>query len=67
MRLFVSKGQDSSSAPLIISFYAGGLAGSASWLATYPVDYIKTKMQSQNIAVLEYRNSIDCAKKMYQA
>lgn len=31
---------------LMISFLGGGLAGSGSWLFTYPIDYIKTLIQS---------------------
>ena len=50
----------------MISFFAGGIAGSASWFFSYPVDYIKTKMQSQNLYDLKYRNSMDCAKQMYK-
>jgi len=66
MRLFASKDHGSGSAPIMISFFAGGIAGSASWLLTYPVDYIKTIMQSQNLTALKYKNSIDCAKQMYK-
>jgi len=50
----------------MVSFFAGGIGGSASWLLSYPVDYVKTKMQSQNLSDLSYRNSIDCAKQMYR-
>lgn len=31
---------------MLISFFGGGLAGSGSWLFTYPIDYIKTLIQS---------------------
>jgi len=52
MRLFVPEGQSSASAPIMVSFFAGGISGSASWLLSYPIDYIKTRMQSQNLAKL---------------
>lgn len=58
MRLFAPEGQGSLAAPIFMAFFAGGLAGANSWLFTYPVDYIKTVMQSQNLEKLEYRTSI---------
>lgn len=48
MRLFAG-GKSSSEANIMAAFIAGGLAGSNSWLLTYPVDYIKTVMQSQDL------------------
>lgn len=47
MRKFALEGQGSSSAPIMTAFFAGGLAGCNSWLFTYPIDYVKTLMQSQ--------------------
>ena len=49
MRLFAPEGQSSLHAPIMTAFLAGGLAGMNSWLFTYPVDYVKTIMQSQNL------------------
>jgi hypothetical protein len=49
MRLFAPKGEGSSQAPIMAAFLAGGLAGCNSWLFTYPVDYVKTIMQSQHL------------------
>ena len=31
--------------PMLISIFAGGLAGSASWLSTYPFDVVKSRVQ----------------------
>ena len=28
------------------SFFAGGIAGCMSWIITYPIDYVKTVLQS---------------------
>jgi len=50
---------------MMISFFGGGLAGSGSWLFTYPIDYIKTLIQSQNIESRKYKNSFDCIQKKY--
>ena len=65
MRLFAPKGESSGSAPIYAAFFAGGLAGSNSWLFTYPIDYIKTIMQSQDLSTRKYRNSIECARNLY--
>ena len=31
-----------------VSFFAGGIAGCLSWLFTYPLDYVKTLIQSDD-------------------
>jgi solute carrier family 25 carnitine/acylcarnitine transporter 20/29 len=65
MRLFAPKGEGSANAPIMAAFLAGGLAGSNSWLFTYPVDYVKTIMQSQNLEHVKYRNSWECVRERY--
>jgi hypothetical protein len=47
-------------------FLAGGLAGCSSWLFIYPVDYIKTVIQSQSLSNLKYKSATDCAIKKYK-
>ena len=45
----------------------GGLAGEALWLASYPFDVVKSKMQSDGLgADRKYRNMRDCFAKTYQ-
>ncbi|KRG00401.1 uncharacterized protein Dwil_GK28001 [Drosophila willistoni] len=45
---------------------AGGCAGMASWLACYPIDVIKTHMQSDSLGNLaKYNGFVDCAIKGY--
>lgn len=56
--LLTNKTGETSTARMLI---AGGLAGQASWLLTYPVDVIKTRFQSDQKG--EYKGIIDCAKK----
>lgn len=60
MRLFAPEGQSSFHAPILTAFLAGGLAGVNSWIFTYPVDYVKTIMQSQNLENLKYKSSWGC-------
>ncbi len=39
----------------------GGLAGEALWLASYPLDVVKSKMQSDGFGKeMRYRNMSDC-------
>jgi solute carrier family 25 (mitochondrial carnitine/acylcarnitine transporter), member 20/29 len=65
MRLFAG-GKSSSEAPIMGAFLAGGLAGSNSWLLTYPVDYLKTVIQSQDLKHLRYRGVLHCAREQYR-
>lgn len=39
---------------------AGGAAGLASWVFLYPLDFVKTKLQSQDIENRVYRGSWHC-------
>ena len=51
------------------NFVLGGIAGGIGASAVYPIDLVKTRMQNQRSKVvgeLLYRNSIDCAKKVYK-
>ncbi|OJD24674.1 hypothetical protein ACJ73_03962 [Blastomyces percursus] len=46
----------------------GGLAGEALWLASYPLDVIKSKMQSDGFgAQQKFAGTIDCFKKTFAA
>jgi solute carrier family 25 carnitine/acylcarnitine transporter 20/29 len=67
MRFFAPEGEGSGKAPIMAAFLAGGLAGCNSWLLTYPVDYVKTLMQSQNLEKLRWKSSWDCAVQQYKA
>lgn len=51
------------------NFFLGGIAGGIGATAVYPIDLVKTRMQNQRSRVvgeLLYKNSIDCAKKVYK-
>jgi len=42
---------------------AGSLTGLFVWIATYPIDIIKTRIQVDNFLNPEYKGSFDCLKK----
>jgi len=51
------------------SFVQGGIAGSIGATIVYPIDMVKTRMQNQRSTVVGqmlYKNSIDCAKKIFR-
>ena len=66
MRVFSPDGDDSSKAPIFGSFLAGGIAGSMSWLFSYPIDYVKTVIQSQHLENIKFKNAFDCIRQKYQ-
>lgn len=45
----------------------GGLAGEALWLASYPLDVVKSKLQTDGLKKGEqvYKGAVDCAKKVW--
>lgn len=46
----------------------GGLAGEALWIASYPFDVVKSKMQSDGFgAQQKYKSMTDCFKKTFAA
>ncbi|KAK7325180.1 hypothetical protein VNO77_29318 [Canavalia gladiata] len=42
---------------------AGGMAGVASWVFSYPLDVIKTRLQAQTRSSLKYKGILDCLRK----
>ncbi|XP_047200915.1 mitochondrial basic amino acids transporter isoform X5 [Girardinichthys multiradiatus] len=47
--------------------FAGGMSGIASWLSTYPVDVIKSRLQADGVGgVNKYNSIMDCVKQSLQ-
>ena len=45
---------------------AGGLSGVASWIITYPCDFIKSRIQTDGVhGPPQYRGILDCCRKSY--
>lgn len=48
--------------------FAGGMSGIVSWLSTYPIDVIKSRLQADGIGgVNQYNGIMDCVRKSYQS
>ncbi|XP_077179790.1 mitochondrial basic amino acids transporter isoform X1 [Paroedura picta] len=47
---------------------AGGMSGIVSWLSTYPVDVIKSRLQADGVGgVVQYKGILDCVQKSYHS
>lgn len=56
--------------PLLLAklLLAGGSAGILSWLSTYPLDVLKSRLQADGLqAAPRYRGLLDCARQSYEA
>ena len=42
------------------SLLSGGIAGVACWSGIYPVDYVKTLIQTDSLEKPKYKSSVDC-------
>jgi hypothetical protein len=42
--------------------FAGSTAGLMSWMIGYPIDFVKTKIQSQDLDNKIYKGIVDCLK-----
>jgi len=60
---FLSGTRNSSEASSLAIFLAGGLAGMTSWAISYPVDVIKSRIQSDGaFGPARYTGIVDCAR-----
>jgi solute carrier family 25 carnitine/acylcarnitine transporter 20/29 len=49
------------------SLLSGGFAGVATWIVMYPVDYVKTRIQSDSLTNPEFKNSVDCFQRLVKS
>ena len=52
--------------PFWIPFIAGGIGGSTYWVLNYPVDYVKTLMQTDKFGEFKFKSTLDCFKTQFQ-
>ncbi|EFA83131.1 mitochondrial substrate carrier family protein [Heterostelium album PN500] len=67
-RFFLSEGQRLEQLPAWKVMLAGGIGGMSYWTLTYPVDVIKSSIQTDSIVPSQrrYANMMDCASKIYK-
>jgi solute carrier family 25 carnitine/acylcarnitine transporter 20/29 len=46
-------------------FVSGGIAGVLGWLVTYPLDVIKSRIQTDSFRKPQYSGILDCIKKSH--
>ena len=46
-----------------VLLFSGGIAGQVSWISTYPVDVVKSRVQ--NDIANEYKGAMDCVRKSF--
>lgn len=63
LRKFLKPGQRSQDAPLHGSLISGGFAGLCYWSVVYPIDYVKTIMQTDNLADRQYKGVMETISK----
>ncbi len=44
------------------SLMSGGISGLVAWTVIYPIDYVKTLMQSDSLTAPKYASSVQCLK-----
>lgn len=57
-----------SQSTVLVPLIAGGLAGVVSWVSTFPLDVIKSRVQADgNLGNYRYSGFLDCAVKSYRS
>ncbi|KAK4315013.1 hypothetical protein Pmani_013737 [Petrolisthes manimaculis] len=60
-------GSDGNISPMVV-LMAGGFAGSVSWMFSYPLDVVKSRLQADGIGgTSKYKGTLDCLKKSIQS
>ena len=58
--------RESGSTNKVVSFFAGGVAGVLCWLVTYPLDYVKTIVQSDDTENRKFKSATQAAIMKYR-
>jgi len=64
VKLWLQGGDHKKELPWYSSLFCGGIAGAASVIGNNPLDVVKSRMQG--LEAKKYKNSLDCAIKVYQ-
>ena len=48
------------------SLFSGGMAGAVSWCLCYPIDYVKTLIQTDSLENPKFRSAIHCAREEFK-
>ena len=59
LRQFLKPSQKPSDAPLYAPLIAGGVAGLCFWIFLYPIDFIKTTIQTDSLSNPKYNGIMD--------
>ena len=51
--------------PIYVPFIAGGIGGTTYWIFNYPLDYVKTLMQSDKFGNFQYKSMADTFRQQY--
>jgi len=65
MKHFLKPGQTKDDLRISLIFVIGSISGIFYWITCFPVDVMKTKMQTDNLQNPQYKSAIDCARKTY--
>lgn len=64
----LTRSSDNAPVSTVRMLLAGGLAGTASWVLTYPVDVIKSRLQADGmVGQAKYNGAMDCLRKSLSA
>ena len=66
IRKFLKPGQRPTDVHLYASLISGGFAGLCFWVFIYPIDFIKTTIQTDNLANRNYKGMMDVVSKKMQ-
>lgn len=60
----LTRNNDNTPISTLRMLFAGGFAGTVSWILTYPIDVVKSRLQADGmVGAAQYNGIIDCVKK----